>query len=165
MNFFIDHTLSLKVFSRVFVFLVVQFSRCLFVIRSCRTTHSLYHIFSHLSSLFQNFLRFFSEAFFLAFVRYFLSYHIFFFLSSPFQNFFQEFFPSFSLSCGTYQYITFCRFCQDLLWYFLLSVFLPFKQNSVLSPEVFAPLSFGLLWGVALADSLIIIACYAPFVK
>ena len=78
--------LGCSIFKMPFVF---------FVIRSCRTTSLLYHIFSRLSSLFQNFFEIFFGSSFLAFVRHFLSYHIFFILSSTFQNFFSRIFSKF----------------------------------------------------------------------
>ena len=100
---------------------------CFFVIRSCRTTSLLYHIFSRLSSLFQNFFEIFFGSSFLAFVRHFLSYHIFFILSSTFQNFFEEFFLlSFRFRAVLFSISHFVAFVKPFCDIFYCPLFCPF---------------------------------------
>ena len=76
MNFFIDHTLLLKVFSRVFVFLVVQFSRCLFVV--CLLSDNSF-IIPHFPSFVNPFSEVFLKIFFISFSEIFVCYKLFYY--------------------------------------------------------------------------------------
>ena len=115
--------LLLKVFSRVFVFLVVQFSRCLFLL-SVFVRQLIYYttLFFVCQPLFRSFFEDFFELFSEFFVRYKLFYYttFFFVCQALFRTFFEVLFPSLvlfywtSLLCGTFYYITFSLFCQVL---------------------------------------------------
>ena len=72
--------------------MVVQFSRCLFVVCLCQTTHLLYHTFLRLSTPFQKFFEDFFELFSEFLVCYKLFYYTtFFFVCQAFFRTFSKF--------------------------------------------------------------------------